>query len=62
DRLNMVFLYNEKELKVIKTDVFRSAGLARIAIPVPDLTQQEGYVFWSSFDDKRFSPSVYWKG
>lgn len=59
DRLNIAVLINRNELLFIQVDAVRSNGSVSFQYPDdPEFT--EGYVFWSSKDDERFSPSLYW--
>lgn len=62
DRLNIVLLTNQGAFRVIETGVTRETGQAIIPFSGNENEVAEGFVFWSSFNDKEFSPSLYWVG
>jgi hypothetical protein len=59
DLMNIVFLQDDGGLDVRKTTVCRSDCKALLSVPAS--APKEGYVFWSSINDRAFSRSVYWK-
>lgn len=61
DRLNIVLLHSRSSLEVIETGVERRAGQALVPFPGDTKETPEGYVFWSSSDNRNFSPSIYWR-
>lgn len=61
DFMNIVFLKDDGGLEVQKTTACRSDCKALLTVPASALNQSEGYVFWSSIDDRAFSRSLYWK-
>jgi hypothetical protein len=60
DRLNIALLSNRSSIRIIETGIFREAGQASIELPANMVGMVEGYVFWSSLQDRNFSPSIYW--
>lgn len=60
DRLNLVFLIDRCTLSVMETDITRNAGSIEIPDQVNGRNITEGYLFWSSANDREFSPSMYW--
>ncbi len=60
DQLNIAFLVNKSSLQLINTRVERKTGKAAINFPEVINTPVDGYAFWSSSDDRLFSPSIYW--
>ncbi len=61
DFMNIVFLLDNGGLDVQKTTICRSDCKALLPVPASAQNQSEGYVFWSSIDDRAFSRSLYWK-
>ena len=60
NRLNLVRLTDRLNLEYIAVEARRGDGEASVIIQ--DQTEMiEGFVFWSSFDETAFSPSMYWK-
>lgn len=60
DRLNLYILSERFCLKPIETKALREDGTAVVLCPETS-ESIEGYAFWSSYNDRDFSPSVYWK-
>ena len=60
DRLNLVVLSSQRSLSIVEVNARRESCSATIPIPDKQAEFTEGYAFWSSEDDQRFSPSVYW--
>ncbi|MDP4207574.1 MAG: hypothetical protein Q8928_02045 [Bacteroidota bacterium] len=60
NRLNLVRLTDRLNLEYIAVEARRGDGEASVIIQ--DQTEMiEGFVFWSSFDETAFSPSMHWK-
>jgi len=60
DQLNIALLSYRSSLEVIETNISRETGQATIPFTVNKNEIPRGYVFWSSTNDKDFSPSIYW--
>jgi hypothetical protein len=60
DRLNLFVLSSQRLLRIVEVDARRESCTATIPVPDKQAEFTEGYAFWSSEDDQRFSPSVYW--
>jgi hypothetical protein len=61
DQLNVVLLHSRSSLQVIETATQCKAGQTIIPLSGAIKENPEGYVFWSSIDNRSFSPSVYWR-
>lgn len=60
DRLNLVILENRKNFKNLENSAIRQDGTAEINLTGFQDNVIEGYIFWSSYNDQDFSPSVFW--
>jgi len=60
DRLNLVFLIDRSMLIVMETAITRETGSTKVPNLINGRNITEGYLFWSSANDKEFSPSMYW--
>jgi len=60
DKLNVVLLNSRCFLTVFETGISRKEGQAVLPFSASANENPVGYVFWSSANDKDFSPSIYW--